>query len=41
MALEINAQYVKFVQFAQQQDDAVNSKAIARVNDGADAGIVV
>ena len=37
MALEINAWYVKFVQFAQQQDDAVNSKVIARVSgeDGA------
>ena len=34
MALEINAWYVKFVQFAQQQDDAVNSKAIARVSGG-------
>ena len=37
MALEVNAQYVRFVQFAQQQDDAANSKAIARVSgeDGA------
>ena len=34
MALEVNAQYVRFVQFAQQQDDAVNSKAIARVSGG-------
>ena len=33
MAFEINAQYVRFVQFAQQQDDAVNSKVIARVSD--------
>ena len=37
MALEINAQYNKFVQFAQQQDDAVNSKAIARVSGEAGA----
>ena len=30
MALEINAQYAKFVMFAQQQPDAATSKAIAR-----------
>ena len=32
MALEVNAQYVKFVQFAQRQDDAVHSTVIARVS---------
>ena len=31
MALEINAQYTMFVQFAQQQADAEHSKVIARV----------
>ena len=30
MALEVNAQYLQFVQFAQQQPDAEHSKAIAR-----------
>ena len=37
MALEINAQYVKFVQFAQQQENATTSKVIARVSGEADA----
>ena len=37
MALEINAQYAKFVQFAQQQENAAASKAIARAGDDAGA----
>lgn len=32
MALEVNAQYVRFVQFAQQQANPATSKAIARVS---------
>ena len=37
MALETNAQYVRFVAFAQQQKDATTSTAIARVSGEADA----
>ena len=33
MALEINAQYARFVQFAQQQENAATSKAIARAGE--------
>ena len=33
MALEINAQYSRFVQFAQQQENAATSKAIARAGE--------
>lgn len=37
MSLEINAQYAKFVMFAQQQENAATSKTIARVSVGPEA----
>lgn len=37
MALEINAQFSKFVQFAQERFDAGKTKAIARIDDSVGA----